>query len=321
MKVIDIINQAIAESRTRFAFELLPPLKGAGLDRIYEAIDPLMAFDPAYINITFHREGIKETESEDGSINWHIVRRRPGTVGVSAAISRKYGVPTVPHLICGGLSKYDTEDALIDMDFLGIENVLALQGDRSQNERHFMPHQQGHSHAIGLVKQIAAMNRGEFIDSESQEPHHTHFSIGVAGYPEKHFAAKSYERDIDFLKAKIDAGAEYIVTQIFYNNEHFFRFVETCRKAGINAPIVPGLKPLSTYRQLEVLPETFAITIPDELIQKVEAHKGDAAAVRQIGIEWSIKQGEELMKVGVPVLHFYTMSRTTNIEQIATALF
>ncbi len=321
MKVTDIINQAINEGRTRFAFELLPPLKGAGLDRVYEAIDPLMAFDPAYINITFHREGIKESMAEDGSIDWHVVRRRPGTVGVSAAIERRYGVPTVPHLICGGLSKYDTEDALIDMDFLGIENVLALQGDRSQNERHFMPHQQGHSHALGLVKQIEAMNRGEFIDSESQEVHHSNFSIGVAGYPEKHFAAKSLESDIAHLKAKIDAGAGYVVTQLFYDNSYFFKFVEKCREAGITAPIIPGLKPLSTARQLEILPETFSITMPEALVKEVEKHSEDAAAVRQIGVEWAIAQGRELIAAGVPVLHLYTMGRTTNIEQIARALF
>ncbi|MFI3305909.1 MAG: methylenetetrahydrofolate reductase [Rikenellaceae bacterium] len=321
MKVTDIISQAITEGRTRFAFELLPPLKGAGIDRIYEAIDPLMAFDPAYINITFHREGIKERTLEDGSIDWHIVRRRPGTVGVSAAIERKYGVPTVPHLICGGLSKYDTEDALIDMDLLGIENVLALQGDRSQNERHFMPHQQGHSHALGLVKQIEAMNSGEYIDSESTEVHRTNFAIGVAGYPEKHFAAKSIDSDIAHLKAKVDAGAGYVVTQIFYDNAHYFSFVERCRAAGITVPIIPGLKPLSTYRQLSILPETFSITMPETLVREVESHKDDAAAVREIGIEWSIAQGRELMAAGVPVLHFYTMSRTTNIQQIAKSLF
>ncbi|MFR9672443.1 MAG: methylenetetrahydrofolate reductase, partial [Rikenellaceae bacterium] len=216
---------------------------------------------------------------------------------------------------------YDAEDALIDMDFLGIENVLALQGDRSKNERHFMPHQQGHSHALGLVRQIEAMNRGEFIDSEAQEPHHTNFSIGVAGYPEKHFRAKSLESDIAHLKRKVDAGAGYVVTQIFYDNAHFFNFVKLCREAGITVPIVPGLKPLSTHRQLTVLPKTFSITMPEALVKEVESHKEDAAAVREIGIEWAIAQGRELMAAGVPVLHFYTMSRTTNIEQIAKSLF
>ncbi len=321
MRVTDIIERAIKDGRTRFAFELLPPLKGAGLDRIYEAIDPLMEFDPAYINITFHREAIVEKMREDGSTESHIARRRPGTVGVSAALAKRYGVPTVPHLICGGLSRYDIEDALIDMDFLGIENVLALRGDKSQTEREFMPHQQGHSHALGLVSQIAAMNRGEFIDSQTEEIHRTNFAIGVAGYPEKHFAAKSMESDIAQLKAKIEAGAEYVVTQLFYDNRHYFNFVEACRKAGITVPIIPGIKPLSTERQLTILPETFAITMPNELIKAVRRESGNAEAIRQVGIEWAIMQGRELIAAGVPVLHLYTMSRTTNIEQIAKALF
>ncbi len=321
MKVIDILNSAIKEDKTRFAFELLPPLKGVGLNKIYEAIDPLMEFDPAYINITFHRESIKERELEDGSIEWHVARHRPGTVGVSAVLAQRYGVPTVPHLICGGLSKYDIEDALIDMDHLGIQNVLALQGDKSQNERFFMPHQQGHGHALGLVKQIKAMNGGEYLDSETEESHSSNFSIGVAGYPEKHFAAKSMETDIAHLKAKIDAGAEYVVTQIFYDNAKYFDFVKICREAGITVPIVPGLKPLSTFRQLTILPETFSITIPEAFSSEIIKHKDDPKALRQIGIEWTIAQGRELMAAGVPVLHFYTMSRTNNIQEIAKALF
>ncbi len=321
MHVSQIIKEAVAAQRTRFAFELLPPLKGAGLKGIFEAIDPLVKFDPAYINITFHREGIKETISDDGSSQWHIVRRRPGTVGVSAAIKQRYGITPVPHLICGGLSKYDIEDALIDMDFLGIHNVLALQGDRSQNERFFMPHQQGHAHALGLVKQIEAMNRGEFVDGEAKECHHTQFSIGVAGYPEKHFAAKSLDTDIAHLKSKIDAGAEYIITQMFFDNQHFFNFVNKCRQAGIEVPIIPGIKPLSTLRQLSVLPETFSITIPDALRTEVERYGSDPAKVKQIGIEWAIAQSRELMQAKVPVLHYYSMSRTNNIEQIAKAVF
>ncbi len=321
MLVTDIINRAKAEGRTRFAFEILPPLKGAGLDGIIEAIDPLMAFDPAYINITYHRETIKEQVDAEGSIKWHLMRHRPGTVGVSAAIQAKYGVPTVPHLICGGQSMYDTEDALIDMDFLGLHNVLALQGDRSENERHFMPHYEGHRHAVGLVKQIEAMNRGEFIDSESPEKHSTNFSIGVAGYPEKHFAATSMESDIRHLKAKVDAGAGYIVTQMFFDNAKYFEFVRLCREAGITVPIIPGLKPLSTYRQLSILPEIFSITLPEALTKEMEQNQDNPSALREIGIEWTVAQGKELIEAGVPVLHLYTMSRTTNIQQIARALF
>ncbi|MFI3281559.1 MAG: methylenetetrahydrofolate reductase [Rikenellaceae bacterium] len=321
MRVSELLDSAIAEGRTRFAFELLPPLKGAGLDGIYSAIDPLMEFDPAYINITFHREGIKETINELGASEWHVLRRRPGTVGVSAAIERKYGIPTVPHLICGGLSKYDIEDALIDMEFLGLENVLALQGDRSQNERVFMPHQQGHSHAIDLVRQIVDMNRGIFVDGEAKETHRTNFSIGVAGYPEKHFAAKSLESDIANLKAKVDAGAQYIVTQMFFDNAVYFDFVERCRAAGITVPIIPGLKPLSTIRQLTLLPATFSITIPEYLRVELQNFADDPQAIRQIGIEWAIAQSRELMAAKVPVLHYYTMSKTHDIEQIARSIF
>ena len=233
MNVVDIINEAIATGRTRFAFELLPPLKGDGMQKIFAAVEPLMALDPAYVNITFHREGIKETEREDGSVEWHVVRRRPGTVGISAAIQNRYGVEVVPHLICGGLSKYDIEDTLIDMDFLGLHNVLALRGDKSQNEKRFMPHPQGHAHAVDLVRQIADMNRGKFIDGEVEECHHSKFSIGVAGYPEMHEEAASPEADIACLKAKVDAGAEYVVTQLFYDNARFFDYVRRCREAGI----------------------------------------------------------------------------------------
>ncbi len=321
MNVSNILRESVNDGKTRFAFELLPPIKGAGLEGIYSAIDPWVKFNPAYINITFHREGIKETINADGGVDWHVVRRRPGTVGVSAAIERKYGIPTVPHLICGGLSKYDIEDSLIDMDFLGIENVLALQGDKSQNERFFMPHQQGHSHSIELVRQIKMMNEGHFVDGEATDPHKTNFSIGVAGYPEKHFAAKSLESDIAHLKAKVDAGAEYIVTQMFFDNSKFFDYVELCRKAGINTPIIPGLKPLSTLRQLTVLPETFSISIPEELRRAVERNQDDKEAIRRIGIEWAIAQSRELMEAKVPVLHYYTMSNTSNIEQIASAIF
>ena len=318
MNVVDIIHEAIASKRTRFAFELLPPLKGDGSQKIFAAIEPLMPYDPAYINITFHREGIKETVREDGSVDWHVVRRRPGTVGISAAIQHRYGVEVVPHLICGGLSKYDIEDTLIDMDFLGLHNVLALRGDKSQNERRFMPHPQGHAHAIDLVRQIADMNQGRFIDGEVEECHHSKFSIGVAGYPEVHFEARDITSDIAHLKAKINAGAEYVITQMFFDNRKYFDFVRRCREAGITVPIIPGLKPLSTARHLEVLPETFSVEIPEELAREVRSHPDNA---RQIGIEWAIAQSRELMAAGVPVLHYYTMSRTTNIQKIVAALF
>ena len=318
MNVVEIINEAIASGRTRFAFELLPPLKGDGMGGVFESIDRLIGFDPAYINVTFHREGIKQAVRPDGSVEWHVVRRRPGTVGISAAIQNRYGVEVVPHLICGGLSKYDIEDTLIDMDFLGLHNVLALRGDKSQNEKRFMPHPQGHAHAVDLVRQIAAMNRGEFVDGEVEECHHSKFSIGVAGYPEMHEEAASPEADIACLKAKVDAGAEYVVTQLFYDNARFFDFVRRCREAGIAVPIIPGIKPLSTLRHLEILPETFGVKLPEELVREVKAHP---AGVREVGTEWAIAQSRELMAAGVPVLHYYTMSRTTNIQKIVKAVF
>ncbi len=321
MNVTDIIQEAIAAKRTRFAFELLPPLKGDGMGGVFAAIDPLMEFDPAYINVTFHREGIKQTLREDGGMEWHVVRRRPGTVGISAAIQSRYGVEVVPHLICGGLSKYDIEDALIDMDFLGLHNVLALRGDKSQNEKVFMPHPQGHAHAADLVRQIAAMNRGEFVDGEVEVCHHSRFSIGVAGYPETHEDALSPEADIRALKVKVDAGAEYVVTQLFYDNARFFDFVARCRAAGIGVPIIPGIKPLATVRHLTLLPETFGCHIPEELRREVLSHADDKAAVRRIGTEWAIAQSRELIAAGVPVLHYYPMGKAENIIEIARTVF
>ncbi|MEG0788807.1 MAG: methylenetetrahydrofolate reductase [Alistipes sp.] len=318
MNVVETINQAIDQKKTRFAFELLPPLKGDGMRGVFAAIDPLMEFDPAYINVTFHREGIKQTSLPNGAVEWHVVRRRPGTVGISAAIRKKYNVEVVPHLICGGLSKYDIEDALIDMDFLGLHSVLALRGDKSQNEQHFMPHVQGHAHAVDLVRQIAAMNRGEFVDGEVEECHHSKFSIGVAGYPEAHCEATSLAADIAHLKAKVDAGADYIVTQMFFDNRYFFDFTERCRKAGIMVPIIPGIKPISTLKHLTLLPQTFGVELPAKLIAQAQTHPDQ---VRRVGIEWATEQGRELMQAGVPVLHFYTMGRTDNIQQIAHALF
>ena len=321
MNATDIIRSAAAQGRTRFAFELLPPLKGDGMGGTFAAIDPLMEFDPAYINVTFHRETLHETVRPDGTAERHVARRRPGTVGISAAIRRKYGVETVPHLICGGLSRYDIEDALIDMDFLGLHSVLALRGDRSQSETRFTPHPQGHAHAAGLVRQIAAMHRGEFVDGEVETCHHSRFSVGVAGYPETHAEAPSPEEDLQHLQAKIDAGADYIVTQLFYDNARFFDFVRRCREAGITVPIIPGIKPLATVRHLTLLPATFGCRIPEELRREVEAHAGDKAAVRQIGTEWAIAQSRELKAAGVPVLHYYPMGKAENIIEIARTVF
>ena len=321
MNVVAIIDKAIRDKDTRFAFELLPPLKGDGTKGIFRAIENVLEFDPAYVNITFHREGLKQTLNKEGRAEWHTVRRRPGTVGIAAAIQHKYNLIAVPHLICGGLSKYDLEDYLIDMDFLGIKNVLALRGDCSQNEKIFIPHPFGHAHAEELVKQIANMNRGEFVDGEVENCHRSDFSIGVAGYPECHSCSGSKESDIKFLKAKVEAGASYIVTQMFFDNSYYFRFVDDCRKAGITVPIIPGIKPLVNSKQLKSLPDYFSITIPEILQKEVKACGDDTEKIRQLGLEWCIMQSRELKKTNVPVIHFYTMSKTEDIALIAKQVF
>ncbi len=320
MKVIDIIRQAEANHAPRFTIELLPPLKGDGTQGVFSAIDTLVEYGPAYINVTFQREDEKLVEREDGLWERRITRRRPGTVGISAAIKQRYGIEVVPHLICGGLSRYDIEDALIDMDFLGIENVLALRGDSRRTERRFAPHPDGHAYAEGLVRQIAAMNRGEFVDGEVENCQKTHFCVGVAGYPEKHSEAPNLATDIDNLRRKIDAGAEYIVTQMCFDNQRIFEFIERCRAAGITVPIVPGLKPFTTKSQLTVLPQTFHVDLPEELVKAVSACE-DNRAVKQVGIEWATMQARELKAAGLPVIHFYTMSRTDNVAQIVKNVF
>lgn len=320
MKVIDIIRQAEANHTPRFTIELLPPLKGDGTQGVFSAIDTLVEYGPAYINVTFQREDEKLVEREDGLWERRVTRRRPGTVGISAAIMKRYGIETVPHLICGGLSRYDIEDALIDMDFLGIENVLALRGDSRRTERRFAPHPDGHAYADGLVRQIAAMNRGEFVDGEVENCNKTHFCVGVAGYPEKHSEAPNLATDIENLRRKIDAGAEYIVTQMCFDNQRIFEFIERCRAAGITVPIVPGLKPFTTKSQLTVLPQTFHVDLPEELVKAVSACE-DNRAVKQVGIEWATMQARELKAAGLPVIHFYTMSRTDNVAQIVKNVF
>ena len=319
MKVIDIINRAKETGKPRFSFELLPPLKGDGLYRIFAAIDRLMPFGPAFINVTCHGEEMKYTERPDGLIEKHVMRRRPGTLGVSAAIRRKYGVEVVPHLICGGQSRYDIEDTLIDMDFLGIQNVLALRGDAMPGAHRFTPHAEGHAHADQLVRQITAMNNGRFIDGEPNTNHRTDFCIGVAGYPEKHVESPNSLTDLGYLKQKKDAGAEYIATQICYDADTIIRFRDRCAEIGIDAPVLPGLKPFATKTQLTVLPQTFAVDLPQELVDKVMACR-DNNDVKKVGVEWAIRQGEALLKAGFPVLHFYTMTKTEQVESIVKAL-
>ncbi len=319
MKVIEIIRQAEETGKHRFSFELLPPLKGDGLNKIYGAIDRLVPYNPAFINVTCHREEIKYTERPDGLIQKHVMRRRPGTVGVSAAIRQKYGIEVVPHIICGGQTRYDIEDALIDLDFLGIHNVLALRGDAMPGTQRFVAHKEGHTHAYQLVKQIHDMNGGTFIDGEPDTHHHTNFCIGVAGYPEKHIESPNLLTDLGYLKQKVEAGAEYIATQICYNADTIIRFRDRCAEAGIEAPLLPGIKPFASKTQLTVLPQTFAVDLPQELVERVMACDNNDD-VKNVGEEWAVGQCEKLLKAGFPVLHFYTMTRTQQVENICKAL-
>lgn len=316
MKVTDKFRKG----QTLFAFELLPPLKGETISSIYHTVDVLGAYQPAYINITYHREEVKFIEREGGLLERRVVRKRPGTVGISAAIAARYGIDVVPHLICGGFSADETEDALIEMNFLGIDNVLALRGDNVRGEHAFRPHPGGHLHASELVAQIAGMNRGEYLSGEVEHPAPTDFCIGVAGYPEKHAEAPNLQTDIEYLKQKVDAGAHYIVTQMFFDNAKYFDFVARCRREGIEVPIVAGIKPFSTKAQLSLLPQVFGVNIPEELSRAV-ASAADNAAVRRIGIEWAIGQCRELIRQGVPALHFYTMSRPDNVEAVVKTVF
>ncbi len=315
------ITEHIAQSKdTLFSFEILPPLKGQRIEDIYEVIDPLMEFDPPFINVTYHREEVVYKRLPNGLLEQKTVRKRPGTVGICAALQYRYKVDTVPHMLCGGFSKEDTENALIDLDFLGVENVLALRGDSMKNERFFAPEADGHQYAKDLVGQIKDMNEGRFLDDELQNTNKTNFCIGVAAYPEKHFEAPSLNQDIMHLKQKVDAGADFIITQLFFDNQKYFDFVNRCRKAGITVPIIPGLKPLSTKQHLSFLPHFFKVDLPDDLVKAVVDCKDNAAA-RQVGIEWGIKQAQELKAAGVPAIHFYSMGRPDNIAAIARATF
>jgi methylenetetrahydrofolate reductase (NADPH) len=311
MKVIDNFNDGI----TKISFELLPPLRGSSIESVYHTIDQLKEFNPTCINITYHREETVFSKLADGSIQKKVLRKRPGTVGLAAAIHHKYGIDVVPHIICGGFSKHDTEEALIDLDFLGIHNLLVLRGDGDKGTGSFKPYKDGHSYAVDLVRQIKDMNRGIYLESYYSDPAHTSFSVGVAGYPEKHYEAPDIESDLLYLKEKIDAGAEYIVTQMFFDNRVFHDFVARCREIGISVPIIPGLKPVSLKKHLEILPKVFGVTIPDELSLIISSCRSEAE-VYQAGIDWAISQSAELKKAGVPAIHYYTMSRPDNIVEI-----
>ncbi len=318
MKVTE--HLAKANGSTLFSFEILPPLKGENIKNLFGHIDPLMEFKPPFIDVTYHREEYVYKKRENGLLEKKSTRKRPGTVGICAAIKNKYNVDAVPHIICGGFNKEETENALIDLDFLGIDNVLVLQGDAIKTEPSFVPEKDGHQYATDLLGQVMDMNSGKYLDEEIQNPSPTEFCIGVAGYPEKHFTAPNLKTDMKYLKMKVDMGAEYVVTQMFFDNKKYFEFVAKCREMGIDVPIIPGLKPITTKKQTTVLPRIFHIDLPEELADEIEKAK-DNSAVKQIGVKWCIKQSKELMDQGVPVLHYYSMGKSDPVYQIAKALF
>lgn len=317
MKVTEHIAQA---EQCLFSFEILPPLKGQDINAIYHTVENLLEFNPPFIDVTYHREEYQYVEKAGGLLEKRVVRKRPGTLGICAALQSKYDIDMVPHVLCGGFTKEDTENFLIDLDFLGINNVVALRGDAVPTEVYFKPEKQGHSYASELVAQINGLNKGHYLDEELKHSHTTDFCIGVGGYPEKHMEAPSLEKDIAFLKQKVEAGADYIITQMFFDNQKYFEFVKRCREEGINCPIIPGLKPISTIKQMSLLPHRFHVDLPQDLIQAVEACSSNAQ-VKEVGVEWCIAQSQELIEAGVPVLHYYTMSRSENIHKIAKAIF
>jgi methylenetetrahydrofolate reductase (NADPH) len=315
------ITQHISEAKeTLFSFELLPPLKGENIQQINGTVEHLLEFNPAFVDVTYHREEYLYREMTGGLLKKRTVRKRPGTVGICAAISHKYNLDTVPHIICGGFTKEETENALIDLDFVGVENVLVLRGDPIRGEGRFKGEADGHSYAIDLVNQVADMNRGKYLDPELKNSNATNFCLGVAGYPEKHFEAPNLSSDLRWLKRKVEDGAEYIITQMFFDNEAYFDFVSKCREHGIDIPIIPGLKPLTTKRQLTSLPKNFYVNMPDELVRMVE-NAASKEAVKEAGVAWCIQQAKELKAANVPVLHFYTMGKANPTAEIARAVF
>ena len=307
-----------AAGKTLFSIEIIPPMKGQHLGELMSHIEPLMEFKPPFIEVTYHREEYVE-KVIDGVSKRIPIRKRPGTLGICASIMQRFQIEAVPHVICGGFTKEETEDFLIDLHYLGIENALLLRGDQEKGEAHFLPKPGGHAYANELVEQVAAMNKGILLHEET-ESLPTNFCIGVAGYPEKHIDAVSFDQDLKYLKQKVDGGADYIVTQMFFDNAKYFDFVQKCREIGIHVPIIPGLKPLATERQLDILPEIFHLEIPSEFVN--EARKcANNAAIKQLGIEWAVQQGKELIQAGVPALHFYTMSKSDSVRAIAEKLF
>jgi len=319
-KDMTVAEKLRTTKKTLFSFELLPPLKGRSIEDIYKAIDPLIEFEPLNINITYHQRETVYYPLPDGTLEKRVVRKRPGNVALSAAIRFRYNVTVVPHVICGGHTKDDIEDLLIDFHFLEIHNLLLLRGDAPKGQKIFVPEKNGHAHTVDLVRQVMDMNAGRYLDTNLKDPQPTCFSVGVAGYPEKHIEAPNMETDLRYLKEKVDAGAEYIVTQLFFDNQKFFSFVEQCRAIGIQVPIVPGIKPLATINDIKLVPQIFSCDIPQDFYRELEKCQTNQQ-VKEVGIEWAIQQGKELMAFGVPAIHFYTYGISDNVKRIAKALF
>ena len=318
MKVIDILNS----SQKPFAsFELVPPLKGSDVSRLYDSIDPLMQFHPPFINITCHRDEVEYVSNGDGSYRKMTLAKRPSTIAIVAAIMRRYpNLEIVPHVICGGASQSRVESELLDLHFLGIQNVVALRGDAIPGQRFFIPEADGFSHSSELVAMIRHLNNGQYLDPTVKNGLSTDFCVGVAAYPEKHFEAANLDVDIQHLKQKVEAGADYIVTQMFFDNQQYFRFVDRLREAGITVPVIPGLKPISSQRQIDLLPRSFHIDIPQALVNEINKAK-TADAVYQVGIEWAIEQSRDLLAHGAPAIHYYTMAKPDNVCQIVEKVF
>ena len=316
MKVVEYIAN---RKKTIFSFEIIPPLKGKGIEDLCAGIDPLMEFNPPFINVTYHREEYDYKKMGNGLLKKVSIRKRPGTVGICAALMNRYKVDAIPHIICGGFTKEETESALIDLKFLGVDNILALRGDPMKNESTFVPTEGGNAYALNLIEQINEMNNGQYLYEETKNSP-SNFCIGTAGYPEKHFEAMNLSTDMKHLKKKVDAGAEFIVTQLFYDNEKFFDFVKKCREIGIKVPIIPGIKPITNLRHLSFIPKFFHVNFPESFSNELEKCKTDEE-IKRVGIEWTTAQCKELVKADTPVIHFYTMGRGTAVKNIAKEIF
>ncbi|MCK5637928.1 MAG: methylenetetrahydrofolate reductase [NAD(P)H] [Flavobacteriaceae bacterium] len=318
MKITDHIKNA--KGKTLFSFEIIPPQKGTSIQKLYDNIDPLMEYKPPFIDVTTSREEHIYIKKEGGLLEQKITRMRPGTVGICASLMHKYKTDPVPHVLCGGFTKEETEYVLVDCHYLGIDNVMALRGDAMKDEAYFNPQKEGNKYASDLVGQISNLNKGNYLHEIIETTYNSNFCIGVAGYPEKHMESPSMESDLRKLKEKVDAGADYVVTQMFFDNQKYFNFINAAKEIGINVPIIPGVKPIAIRRHLNILPQVFNLNLPDVLVNEIEKCK-DNKEIRQVGIEWAITQSKELQKAGVPVIHYYSMGKSDNIKAIASKVF